>query len=145
MTNSRKMRYYLNRAVARKIKEMNGVFCNLSEKGDNIIVNLLTRQSLKDSSLELKHRLSETILEYPIEDKSAIIPLKDLFEFDRSVFDVYVRFDSENKMRVKFHDKNKSFSAVFENKRKAITSYSTIKNNLSLRFKRIFSYDMIQK
>ena len=143
MTNSRKMRYYLNRAVSRKFKEMNGIFCNLSEKGDNIIVNLLTRQSLKDSSLELKHRLSETILEYPIEGKSAVIPLKDLFEFDRSVFDVYVKFDSENKMRVKFREKNKFFSAVFENKRKAITSYSTIKNNLSLRFKRIFSYDSI--
>lgn len=143
MTNSRKRRYYLNRAVSRKFKEMNGIFCNLSEKGDNIIVNLLTRQSLKDSSLELKHRLSETILEYPIEGKSAIIPLKDLFEFDRSVFDVYVKFDSENKMRVKFREKNKFFSAVFENKRKAITSYSTIKNNLSLKFKRIFSYDSI--
>ena len=143
MTNSRKRRYYLNRAVSRKFKEMNGIFCNLSEKGDNIIVNLLTRQSLKDSSLELKHRLSETILEYPIEGKSAVIPLKDLFEFDRSVFDVYVKFDSENKMRVRFREKNKFFSAVFENKRKAITSYSTIKNNLSLRFKRIFSYDSI--
>ena len=140
MTNSGKRRYYLNRAVARKIKEKDGVSCTLTQEGDNILLKFQTRHSLKDSSLELKHRSSETILEYPIEGKTSIVPLKDLFEFNKSVFDVYVRFDSENQVRVKYNRRNESFSAIFENERKAIVSYSTIKNNLSLRFKRIFSY-----
>lgn len=140
MSNSGKKRYYLNRSVAKKIREKGGVTCNLKQEEDNILLKFKTRYSLKNSSLEIKHRSSGEILEYAIVDKRATVPLKDLYDFKNNVFDIYVRFDGKDKRRVLFSSKNESFSGVLKNEKKAIVCYSTIKNNLSLKFKKIFSY-----
>lgn len=140
MSNSGKKRYYLNRSVAKKIREKGGVTCNLKQEEDNILLKFKTRHSLKNSSLEIKHRSSGEILEYAIVDKRATVPLKDLYDFKNNVFDIYVRFDGEDIRRVIFSSKNKSFGGFLENENKAIVCYSTIENNLSLKFKKIFSY-----
>ena len=141
MANSGPKKYHFNRMVAKKFKINTGVSCKLMQEKNSILFKFERKYSLNHSSLELKHRSSEEILEYPIENHRATVPLKDLFEFKKSVFDVYVKYASENRIRVKFKKSNASFSAIFKDYKNAIVPYSTVKNNLSLRFQKIFTYD----
>jgi len=107
--------------------------------GDSVDVEVLEK-TMPNTYIEIKHRITGRRLEYKIENQSVRFTIDEVLEMaDYGVFDFYAKTKVnkfQNKMRIRYNNKNQLFKGISKDKNIILRTYSTKQNNISLKVER---------